>query len=377
MIYVTDISSPGTQHEQFNISFIKLLKLRYADTQIIFIGDESHIDVLRTSVPNIKYQSIQLYHNRGGLKEFIRAYKQFISLKRITKSAEANRVDHIYILLVHPLAHYLFKRFTKTDINIAIVIHGELESIKFNKHFLNKIWGFFLKKALEIKSPSTKYIILGDSIYKNLSKLLPSFTQHDSIILDHPYPFTLVHKKLPDNKQIVFSSLGVATLPKNSQYLFEVAQAASRLNLHDRGKFNICGRVYKNMEPYLNEYVNYKQRFESLTRGEVNSLVSESDFAVFYYDNSHYSLCASGAFWDAVNAEIPILYVHNDYFDYYANIVGGIGLAFETPHKLNDYILKLLKAGDLGPQYALYVENMRALKFGYMSTNHLLEQLNQ
>jgi hypothetical protein len=374
MIYVADISSVGVQHEQFNTSFLQLVVGK--NHPVRFYGDHTHTTILKRRAIDVSFTDIHVYSKRGGLKEFIRAYHQFKSLRHLVKDASSEKVNQVIVLLIHPFAHFLFKQFVITNVEIFIVMHGELESVKFNKHFLNKIWGWFLKKALEKVRRNVGYIILGQSIYNNLVKVLPNFASQKSLVLDHPYPFDSPSHRRNSSGQIVFSSLGVATLSKNSQYLFEVAQNVKDSGFNATSSFNICGRVYKNMQAYLNDYVNFKKGFESLTREELNSLLAETDFAVFYYDNTHYSLCSSGAFWDAIDAEIPLLYVRNDYFDYYASIVGELGMAFESPKELNQYILETVKSGVLDPNYFHFVENIKKLKYEYMSLENLSKQLH-
>ncbi|MCF0074499.1 hypothetical protein LZD49_28700 [Dyadobacter sp. CY261] len=380
MIYVADISSIYVQHEQFNKSFIELLRQNNPGTPIAFFAEKNHGKViLSRSAPGIESNAIYVYDKRGGLREFIRAYYQFKALLGVIRSAKGRTVTQIYVLLIHPFAHFLLKKFAPTDQKISVVMHGELESLKFNKHFLNKIWGWFLLKALTTQRPNLSYIILGKSIYDNLLKVLPSFTDQNTIILDHPYPFSRRPEKFSPNETITFSSLGVASIFKNSQYLFMAALKASQLGLTQKCKFIVGGRVYKNMVPYLNDFVNYKKDFGSYSRKELETVVSNSDYCVFYYDNRDYSMCSSGAFWDAINMEIPLLYVRNDYFDHYVTITGEIGRAFDTAEELNEHIISLIERGDsyFDDQYRRFTDNIRKLKYHYMSPANLTQQLNQ
>ncbi|CAG5069897.1 hypothetical protein DYBT9623_02634 [Dyadobacter sp. CECT 9623] len=374
MIYVADIASVDVQHEQFNKSFLKLLRFTYPTEKIRFMGEVRHIENVKSDTTDADYQQIFVYSKRGGFKEFVRAYSQFKELNKIIRSIDTGDDVRFYVLLIHPFAHFLFKLFGIKGVPVTIVMHGELESLKFNKHFLNKIWGFFQKIALTVKSTNTSYIILGKSIYQNLIKVLPSFLSQKVVVLDHPYPFSdqaNIDKQL---SPIVFSTLGVATKAKNTHYFFQLAEAATKRGLDHR--FNICGRVYKNMDGFLNNYVSYKKDFGSLTREELDKKTAESHVTVFYYENSDYSLCSSGSFWDAVNAEIPMLYVRNDYFDYYSSLVGPLGISFENPEDLNEYILnKVDKSILTGSSYKQFIANIRSLKYEYMAMDRLSRQL--
>ncbi|WP_439558756.1 hypothetical protein [Dyadobacter sp.] len=374
MIYVSDITSVAFRHEQFNKSFLDLLTKTYPSEPIVFLGESEHLRVIKEDSSHITYREIPVYDKRGGFKEFIRAYHQFQTLRKLIRLTMQHADARLYILLIHPFAHFLYKLFGDKRAPIYIVMHGELESLKFNKHFLNKIWGFFQKQAFAKKSPNATYIILGKSIYRNLIDVLPSFSSQNAIVLDHPYPFSEPPLIRKDSRPLVLSTLGVATKAKNTHYFFQLAEQAFARSL--KYKFNVCGKVYPNMQRFLNEHVNYKPGFGILTREELDRLTLESSFTVFYYENSDYSLCSSGSFWDAINTEIPLLYVHNDYFDYYAGIAGPIGIPFKTPEDLNNYVLN-----DLDPDivnsntYKQFIANIKAFKNGYMSTENLSNQL--
>lgn len=374
MIYVSDCSSVGVQHEQFNASFLALLKRSHP--AITFFGDHAHAGILRSKTAEITFQDIEIYKKRGGFKEFIRAYHQFDCTRKLVRKAEKNAVDQLFILLIHPLAHFLLKWLVRTDVSIYLVTHGELESLKDNKSTFNKLWGWLLKKALTNTSLSVHYVVLGQSIYDNLLQILPAFRKQKASVMDHPYPFTAVHRHSRNNNQVSFSTLGVATTAKNSQYIFRIAEQMASTNHRNEYKFNICGRVYKNMEPHMNGHVHYKENWKPLSRHELETILLETDFAIFYYDNEHYSLCSSGSFWDAINAEIPLLYVENDYIDYYASLVGGIGIPFETPEKLNEYIAASDRDTLFGPHYDGYLSNIRRLKYELMSNDKLARQLS-
>lgn len=377
MIYIADIASVGMQHEQFNKSFVELFAGTKHQNEILFWGDSAQAERIEKILPAEQVRSISVYSKRGGLKEFIRAYSQFRSLKKLVRAGESGHIEALYLLRIHPLAQFLFKMLTRTNVNVHIVLHGELESVKFNKHFANKIWGVFLRKAMTVHRPNIRYVILGQSIYKNLLQVIPSFSSQRTIVLDHPYPFTDQLPKKQSDHPITFASIGVATTAKNSHFFFQAAAQLKDLGLANRGRFYVCGQVYENMQPYLNDYVEFRRDKAPLSREELNNLVLASHFAVFYYEDSHYSLCPSGAFWDSINAELPLLYVSNDYFNFYKGIVGEIGLEFDTPDDLNNYIVEIAEKGTLPVNYSAFVSNIRKLKFDYMSKENLIRQLAQ
>src|SRR4051812_19508351 len=124
MIYIADVSSVDVQHEQFNSSFIELVKKQASNEPIVFFSDKSHSAHLSRVLIDVRCEDIDVYKKRGGLIEFVRAFYQFRSLSRIARLAEKNKASRLVVLLIHPFAHYLFKQFSASKIPLTIVIHG-------------------------------------------------------------------------------------------------------------------------------------------------------------------------------------------------------------------------------------------------------------
>jgi len=382
MIFATDFNSIGVQHEQFNISFLEILRLVYPDEPITFSGDESHINVIERGVPSgsrISFSKAAVYQQRGGFKEFIKAFKEYRLLKEMLRTAEAGHSAIIFIFLINPFTHFLLKQFNAINTPVYIVCHGELETLKFNKTKLNKIWGMFLLKALKKIRSNVRYIILGESIYQNLIPIFPSIEKMRPVVIDHPYPFR--NNDLPlkskEEPSWTFALVGVVTIHKYSQYFYKIAREMKEGGGHENVQFLACGKVYADMAAYLNEFVISKEIGASYKRSELDERVRSSDFVVFYYDNTNYSLCSSGAFWDAVNAGKPILFVSNDYFRYYSDIVGEIGIEFNNAEELNNYIKDICDKGFDREKYNFFVRNISTLKSQYITNERIAHSFKE
>lgn len=377
MKHIVDLASISIQHEQFNIAFIGLLLDSKLKHKIKFYGEESHVAVLNKAFPSLSTVHLPVYQKRGSYNEFIRSFIQVGNFFKISRKIAKN--DDLVILLIHPFAHFLIKilnPFFFKGNSITIVLHGELEALKFNKHFLNKIWGFFLKVALNWQTNNFKYIVLGKSIYTNLKELIPNIANQEVLILNHPYPFKYISSdRKVDISPLTFCSVGGATIHKNSNLYFELAYQNKDLVMRNKVKFRIGGRVYHDMEKYTNRYVEYKGLNLFYSREEIDEVLQSSHFAIFYYSNYNYSLCSSGAFWDAINSEIPILYVKNDFFDYYASLVGNIGVSFENANLLNSYVYEIIINGIDPLIYAEFIHNVRKIKYDIMNNRLLGEKL--
>lgn len=382
MICIIDPSSIGVQHEQFNASFIQLLIYHEKEENFVIFAEASHVVYLKSKLvghsSRISYRPMRLYEERGGLKEFVRAYRQYKLVTKILSESKDWPVKRAYVLLLQPLAHFLLKRWGNPPFPLNVVMHGELESIKLNKHFTNRVWGYFLRKALSNRLDGLEYIVLGKPILSNIYKYLPKFDSK-VILIDHPYPFSSREEPIrllgrPHRDPISLALFGVATIYKSSQFFFEIAQQVSQ-SVKPNITFKVLGRVYQDMKAYLNNAVSYKRINQSYTREELEQEMPNIHFSVFYYNNDDHSLCPSGSFWDSIDAEVPMLYVKNDYFDYYASLVGPLGMVFDNPQSLNTFIMEMNTKGIDITAYEFFVRNIRLLKYDRMTIPSISNQL--
>lgn len=383
MIICIDPVSKNVQHEQFNISFIKLIQTAFPLEEIEFVGNSSHIENLKSRIfsNEIRFRIFERLFNGkiNNVNKIIQSIVEYRLLCGELEKALSNKdVNAVFILLINPLTHLLLKRNKNIKKSAIIILHGELESLKFNKTLLNKVWGYFLLKALKSKNKLYKHLILGQSIFENLVKIVPELKRYRQIVIDHPYPFSYKESiKYNSGGGLLFSICGVATIHKNSHFFFEVAKEVAAISKNKNIDFQVCGQVYADMNPFLNNSVQYKPVGQLLSREELIKMNRESDFFVFYYNNDNYSMCSSGAFWDAIDAEKPLLYLHNDYLDYYCNMVGPIGYVFSDIELLNKFIMSFSFSEVNVNEYDYFVSNIRTLKNRNMTTLNLSKKLKE
>ena len=75
----------------------------------------------------------------------------------------------------------------------------------------------------------------------------------------------------------------------------------------------------------------------------MDEAISILDYIVFLYPKEGYKLRASGALYDAIDSEHPILLLKNDYFESIFSEHKDIGCLFENENEIVDYIKNVKK----------------------------------
>ena len=70
----------------------------------------------------------------------------------------------------------------------------------------------------------------------------------------------------------------------------------------------------------------------------MNNYMSMLDYVIFLYPKDGYILRASGAIFDAIDNEKPILAIKNEYFNYLFSKYQEIGYLFENTEGIFEYL---------------------------------------
>lgn len=245
---------------------------------------------------------------------------ELLNLVYILTYAKFKQAELIYFTSLSPTANLVATVLTKyiyTGRKIIITFHGELELIKPKEDKkINKWFGKLLIRAISLKNVNRKYLLLGESIKRNLLDY-QLIDERSLLVIEHPYIFD--HENIKISKvhgsPIIFGHLGVAKLSKNSQLFFKIASVFKEEIAAGLVKFKIIGLVLDEMKPFLHPDVEYASLNELISRADYNLQCQEIDYALFFYDNQAYELCSSGAVLDAITYGKPILSLNNSYFE--------------------------------------------------------------
>lgn len=355
-----------------------LLKI-YNDRNVHLYCEKEHLALLYDYCKNhniqiTDYKAIYV-HRTGGIHVFLRdVISFFVLINLIIKSKKKSK---IVILSLMPICHLFLKILNillKRD--LIIILHGELE-YALSPKVSYKFMSLPLKSALRINSKLTKYIFLSPVVYKNFTSLYRSKI-NKPIVIDHPYSFSQIPYAFHGSDIPIFSSIGVASIRKNSNYIFL---------LRDKLKDQIsCNKLkLQHIGPFSAEMVN--EDFTSLQVYGGKSMLSKGDFdqflagityALFFYGNDMYKLTASGSILDAISFKKPIIAIRNDYFAHYFNEFGNIGYLVNDLIEMSNIIECIIKDFPTS-EYKQQVENLaRAQKAFSLNTveKSIRQQLN-
>lgn len=352
-IWYINTFSKESHHEIYNASILKLCLLCSED--VVAISDKktlaNYYVLADIQDVNIRKHSIYCFGQKNRL---------FLTLSYIWSA-----ILNILILLFSKqdsVLVYVFNNSFSISIlnrinlllkrNVLVCLHGELELLLVNEKsrksgILSRILQFLITQYFKGDRYSLKMLLMGDSIRKNFQSCVVKKNM-SLFILDHPY----IHKSSFVNNHIFSSVLKLGTVGAMSinkgadQYirLLEMVKADNLQNL----QFYVIGKaegdVYNRLS-IANAIFPCGVK-KMCSRESFDKHVSELDYILFFYPVDSYRLTASGAVYDAIMQEIPIISIKNDYFVYLFEKYGKFGYLFENVDQMFSFIKSGLKRKD-------------------------------
>lgn len=381
LIVCADLNMIKYGHVSFNSAMLIILQNVFKDHSIAYIGEERQIENIKndTNLSLSKVKFIKKLDSTEGrkFKIFWKEFVEIINLMKVFYYYKKNNADLIILFSILPLTHCILKILKKflPDIKMVIFLHGELEYMR-EKDKINLIFfGKILKCAISLRNDkNTFYFVLGESIQKNLVKYLNNNIQ--VLNIDHPYIFPSISNKEMDNNLLKFGCIGLAGIRKNSHFIFRLGHEFKDYINSKEAMFEIIGMMDSTMDLYVNQLVKYQDIGEMLNSDEFEKKVKNIDYAIFFYDNSHYSLCASGAFFDAIKYEKPIIAIKNDFFEAYFDKLGNIGYLCNDYEELKKKVEWIVLNKPV-QEYQDQVANIRIAKHSILSIDSVQDDLKK
>ena len=326
-------------HEQFNA--ILLFALNSYFRVKMYSGKDSKNNMYRTlrekgyKIRNIDNQNLLVLKGKSGIPNFIRFL--FSALYNLLILLCSKKNDILVYNFNNPLSLYSLNKVNSLlKREILIFCHGEMELLINNEGgFLAKIlrWHlryFFLKK----RKLFIKYCVLGDSIIENLKPIIKEKID-DFISIDHPYLF----EKRGIKEKSISSRISFATIGELNDFkgLDSYLKLLDKVDKENKN-FLVIGNVSHKLEEFEKRGVIVKGKDNFIERKEFENLISDIDYALYFYTKDKYKITASGAVLDAINARKPIIALKNDYFSYLFGKYGQIGYLFESIEEMSNRI---------------------------------------
>ncbi len=368
MILVVEPECKGYSHIDFNTSIIRTLV--NSGEQIIFIGDSTHIAILKQKChSNVSFFSLKTTNIHKNL--FYRLIIDFIFIFKIFSIAKINKTSKVIFLSCNAPNLYVIKLFSwiNSNLYIDVYVHGILEEIATGKPYLGYRNPFNWYKILFwfgwpflLPAPHTfRFILLSPSMCKEVRKIYRNFKIRLDAIT-HPIPDLYYEQK----KNILINSrpilrlawFGILNHAKGGSDFKRLIEAVTLANAPV--SFDLLGFCN---DPSLDLSTNLKLHGDPthfLSDMKIQQVVPLIDYAIFTYPANSYKLTASGALCTALGYSIPVLCLENNYFRDFFIMYGDIGKMYKNIEDLKEDLIK--NTNELIKARNKYVENITNLK---------------
>lgn len=333
----------GTVHEIINTSFIVMLLKTYRKVKI-YASPEMCLNIknqlIELDVYSDDIQFVFMHFTRfkrGMMKTLVDAFRLLIiSIRNIFPLSDIffGTVNYSYV----PIGN-LISKFTKQ--RQFHLCHDELRFMFIEKpHKGYREWKSRIYAMTKIKyCHYFKFVVLGDSIKRNLKgKISDSAYKHMCCII-HPYYDISKHKSqnVTHNhiKVGIVGEIRTDELFQNTILFNKILEEYDNIYLHLVSKnrnydFSNCSRI-------ISDNPNNRH----LLRDEYDMLVQDLDYIYFPYTKESYKYGASGAVYEAIVKGIPFIAYSNDYFKMLNDKFGKIGFLYETEEEMRLLIEKI------------------------------------
>lgn len=366
---IVDPYGVGTFHEMFNSSFLLMCerifdKIEYVSSKSSQKNIRRLVQTINHSSKKIVFRNIWTNNRESGIFSVFRMLMSFFVL--IKEYFFVDKETYLFYIYNSPFSfvlHYINQFLHK---KVYIVCHGELELCYRNTlkkttawKWYGKIWKYGFEQLCK-RGCSLYFIVLGNSIAENMIKLYPQLKGR-IIIINHPYVFDkeIEKRSLPDKKLRV----GVVGRLRESKGLDLFLNFSGQLRqdvLRNNLEIFVVGQDSKNIKVEEFPYICWGGK-NLLTRQEFDRKIQKLDYVLFFYSDQMYRFTASGALFDALRYDKPIIYLGNEYIDSIVlnKIVGFRCLSVE------EMVEVVKKEINCRTDHTQFVENIERIKYEF------------
>lgn len=335
--YYIDSYSKGNLHEMFDASSLLVFSKMF--DSIEYRADKSSkksVEILLNELPlNIKYKPIFVFNDGSVYSRFIKQIlATIINCYFIIRSCISDIVIINYntMLSVYPIN--LITKILKR--NVLVICHGEMYDLKYQRQtsFLFRKSKTLFSKRKTVLAEGLYFAVLGDFVLENLKDVVSPQVYRKIISIDHTFVPQKVKKQNTANEKIKIGVIGSLRKSKGLDDLLivvkETLQIKNNIEFVVIGSFDFEASNLKKLGFTIPDNIDGS----FLSREKMMQLISSIDFALFLLPKDIYQFTASGSFFDAIDCEVPVIALKNDFFEYYYNKYGKFGYLFNSVHDI-------------------------------------------
>lgn len=349
-IHFIDNFSYGDHHMKFNAGLLASL-LETGEDVVYWSSVSSRENVFRyltdTDTSNIKTKRTVVFHGDRGARRYLRTLLNsiFNGLDLFFVKKDDVIIFNSNPYLLFPVFNFLCRVLHK---KVVICCHGELDAFSRKpeeRGKMGKIIYRIITNNPQIKiAEHLRFAVLADYIKEDLRDVLPhNFSSH-FVSFDHPFIFeTHIPVKSIAVEKFTAGTISNINRPRGEAFLNVVKSLKKE---YTKKHIQAIGRIidYAIAEKLRNEGVEVTG---FLSRDEYDKKVQSLDYVLFLYPVSTYRFGVSGAVFDALNYNKPVIGLSNGYFRYVENKFGKIGILCDTEQEMAD-VLSGLSSHALG-----------------------------
>lgn len=352
----------GFEHSSFNAALLVTVKLAFPSSQIYFVGEKKHVIEVKALLSfygyedqNVIWKEMAIFRrNASKWKRWFNDLSWCRKILSVCKKVEAKvlilcSVNNTGLLALKILIHaYRFKKPT------VAVMHSSLASLIERKS--RRAWD--MHSAISFHPPSNlKLMVLGESIYEEVVKLLPHHKKQ-WIYIDLPclWPSISNENYHVSKNKIRFGFLGSANTGKGFDLFCKLADEIGPK--YSNAQFIMAGFFYGyNLTSPKSEYIqDISDR--PLSSDEFHQRAVSLTYSVWLAKPEHYRLAASATFIDSLAYLKPGIYLRNPYIEHYVERMGDIGYLCDTFEDVVSTISGILDDFPLA-RYKQQIENIK------------------
>lgn len=343
--YYIDSFSIGHVHEMFDASSLEMFSHNYDKIEYrSSISSKNNVEKIMGILPSsVRYKRILIPRkvDKIGLvlRQIVATVYNFLYV--VFKSRQYDIIINYNTLLsIYPVKFAC--KFASHK--VFIICHGELKELELHSNvncLTKKSLDFFIKKGNNI--PRNLYFFtLSKSINENVSKLVTPQIAEKFCYFYHSAIFKqTVNKK---ERKLYKKIIGMTGSLRESKGFMDFLAIASHFKSNQNVEFRAIGalktdvNIIKESGVVLPECVK-EDTF--LSREEMYTEISKLDYVLYLFPPEIYKYTASGSVYDAIDCEVPIIALRNDFFNDLFEYCGKFGFLFDTKEDIVDFIEKL------------------------------------
>ncbi|MCM1022270.1 MAG: glycosyltransferase [Muribaculum sp.] len=321
----------GTQHSEFNRATLAMLAEVWPG-DVCVSSVKTSVAPLKSIGNTAKIKSWKtLWVNSGNSAAALALRYLQSAVNNVWQLIKAGKDDLVVYNFNNPFSTGIIDAVCRlVNRNVIIFCHNEMEYIvnsgkhrALQKRVLATLVKRYFSPGRRSVAKGLNFIVLGDSILKNLKPLVSPALYERFSSIDHPL---LPISELPHVAAHETTNIGVVGIVNYYKGASEIVEIARLLSDVNNLKICIVGSVQGDTELFIKAGIQLPLHPEKpMSTADFERAISQLDFVLLLYPTDTYRLIASGAVLEALRFRKPIIAYRTDYFDYLFKKFGPFG----------------------------------------------------